>query len=87
MRLDGVGGETDQLDVSFGELWLKLCESAQLSCANWSVVFWMGEEYGPFVANPFMEIDRPCGGFCLEIGSGGPKAKSIERSHVTVLLP
>ena len=34
MRFDGVGGETDQLDATLGELRLELCECAELGGAD-----------------------------------------------------
>ena len=51
MALDCVRAQTDELDASLGELWLKLCESAQLGCADRRVVFGVREENDPAIAN------------------------------------
>lgn len=37
--LDSVGGETDELSSTLGELWLELCESSELGGADWSVIW------------------------------------------------
>lgn len=85
VRFDCVGRETDQLNASLGKLGLKLCESAQFGCADWSVVLGMGEENGPLIANPFMEINWACGGFGLEVGCSGPEAESVKRLNPTLI--
>ena len=68
MRFDGVGGETDQLDATLGELRLELCERTELGSANGSVIFWVREENNPVVADELMEVDWASGGFGLEVG-------------------
>jgi hypothetical protein len=67
VRFDGVGRETDQLDTTLCEFWLKLCESSELSGANWSIIFGVGEENNPVVANELMKIDWAIGGLGLEV--------------------
>merc|ERR1712225_26736 len=41
MAVNGVGGKTDQLDTSLGELGFQFCESSKLSGAHWCEIFWM----------------------------------------------
>lgn len=73
--LDGVGRKTDQLDAALGELGLKLCEGAQLGGADGCVVFWVGEQDNPLVANELVEVDWALGGFGLEVGCKGSQAE------------
>lgn len=77
MALDGVGGETDQLDTTLGELWLELGEGAQLSCADWSVILWVREEDDPFVTDELVEVDWAGGGLGLEVWGNGTQAESV----------
>lgn len=51
MTIDRVGREPNQLDATFGEFWLKLREGTKLGRAHWSVIFGVGEEDYPFVAD------------------------------------
>jgi hypothetical protein len=76
VRLDGVGRESDQLDAALGELGLELGEGAELGGADGSVVFGVGEEDHPIVADEFMEIDGTVGGLGLEIGGDGTQAET-----------
>jgi hypothetical protein len=76
MRLDRVGRKTNQLDTTLGEFRLKLGKGAQLSSANGSVILGVGEEDNPAVPNEFVEVDRTCGSFGLEVGGNTAKAKS-----------
>jgi hypothetical protein len=71
----GVGGQTDQLDAALSELWLKLCESTELSRADWSVIFWVREENNPFVVNEFVEVDGAICGLILRLGAMEPKRR------------
>lgn len=74
--LDGIGRETNQLDTTFGELWLQLGEGTQLGGADWGVVLWVGEEDDPVIANEFMEINGALSGFGLEVWSDASEAES-----------
>jgi hypothetical protein len=76
MSLDGIRRESDQLHATLGELGLILGQSRQLCGAHGSVVFRMREQYGPFVANPFMEVDEAQGRLSLEIWGGRSQAES-----------
>jgi hypothetical protein len=58
------------------ELWLKLCESTELSRADWSVIFWVREENNPFVVNEFVEVDGAICGLILEVGRNGAQAEA-----------
>ena len=68
VRLDGVGRETDQLDTTLCELGLKLCEGTELGGADGCVIFWVGEENNPLVADELMEVDGAVGSLGLEVG-------------------
>lgn len=57
MRFDGIRGETNELDPTFGKLRFKLGERTQLSGADGGEIFRVGEENDPFVANELMELD------------------------------
>lgn len=74
MALDGVCGETNELDAALGELGLELGESAQLGGADGGVVLGVGEEDNPVVANELVEVDGTSGGLGLEVRRDGPKA-------------
>jgi len=76
VRFDGVGRKTDQLDTALGELRLELCESTELGGADWSVIFRVGEEDYPFIADEFMEVDGASGGFSLEVWGNGAEAET-----------
>jgi hypothetical protein len=56
------------------ELLLKLCESTELSRADWSVIFWVREENNPFVVNEFVEVDGAICGLILEVGRNGAQS-------------
>jgi hypothetical protein len=76
MRLDGVGGQTDQLGVALGELGLQLGEGAQLGGADGRVVLRVGEEDNPVVANELMEVNGALGGVGLKVGGSGTQAEA-----------
>jgi hypothetical protein len=67
VALNGVCGETDELDTTLGELRLELGESTELGGADWGVVLWVGEENDPVVANELVEVDWASGGLGLEV--------------------
>ena len=67
VRLDGVGGKTDQLDTTLGELGLELSEGTEFGGADGCVVFWVREEDNPLVANKLVEVNRASGGLSLEV--------------------
>jgi len=75
VRLDGVGRKANQLDPALGELWLELCESTELGGADWSVIFRVGEEDDPVVANELMEVDGASCGLGLEVWGNGAEAE------------
>lgn len=76
MRLDGVGRETDQLDVALGELGLVLGQRGQLGGANRGVILRVGEENHPVIARPLVKIDGADGGFGLEVGGNRPQTET-----------
>jgi len=71
MALNGVCGQTDQLGTALGEFWLKLGESTELGCADWSVIFWVREEDDPAVADEVVEVDWAIGGFGVKVWGNG----------------
>ena len=77
VRVNGVGGETDQLDTTLGELWLELGESSKLGGADWSVILWVREKDSPFVANELVEVNWAVSGISLEVWGNGAKTKTV----------
>jgi hypothetical protein len=76
VRFNSVGRETDQLDTTLGELGLKLCEGAELGGADGRVVFGVGEQDNPVVADELVEVNRALGGLGLEVGCNGSQAEA-----------
>ena len=83
MRVDGVGGQADEFDAAFGEFGLELRKGAEFGGAHGGVVFRVGEEDDPFVADELVEIDGAVGGVGLEVGGGGTEAESVNVSVVS----
>lgn len=82
MALNGVCRQTNQLDTTFCEFWFQLCKSAQLGGANRCIVFGVGEEDDPVVADELVEVDRAFGGVGLEVGRDGTEAEAgLEHSQ------
>jgi hypothetical protein len=79
MRLNGVGRETDQLDSTLGELGLELSKGPELSGADGSVIFWVGEENNPLVTDELVEVDRALSGLGLEVGGNGTQTEAVAR--------
>jgi hypothetical protein len=77
VAVDGVGGKTDELCATLGELRLELCERAELSCADGCVVLRVGEEDDPVVADELVEVDGTLGGLGLEVGSLAAEAEGF----------
>lgn len=76
VRLDGVGGETDELGATLGELRLELGKSTELGGADGSVVLRVGEEDDPVVTDELVEVDVTGGGLGLEVGGDGAQAEA-----------
>jgi len=83
MGLDGVGRQTDQLDAALGELRLKLCKGTELGSADGSVVFWVGKQDDPVVANELVEVNGALGGLGLEVGGDGSQTKANNDKEVS----
>jgi len=77
MGLDGVGRETNQLYATLGELGLKLCKGTELGGANWGVIFWVGEQDNPLVANELVEVNGALSSLSLEVGCDGSQAEAV----------
>ena len=86
VTVDGVGGQTDQLDAALGEFGLELGERTQFGGADWGEILRVGEENNPLVTDEFVEVDWAGGSFGLEIGGNGAEAETIRiqvvSSHV-----
>jgi hypothetical protein len=80
--LDGVGGETDQLDIALGELGLELSKGTELSGADGGVVLGVGEEDNPVVTDELVEVNVSLCGLGLEVGGGRAQTKSRSRHFV-----
>lgn len=79
VRVNGVGGETDQLDAALGELRLELGERTELGGADGSEIFRVREEDDPVVADELVEVDGAVGGFGVEVGGDGAEAETAAR--------
>lgn len=84
VRLNSVGRKTDQLCSTLVEFRLELCESTQLSCADWSVIFWVGEKDNPVVADELVEVDRTLGGLGFEVWGNGSQSKATNMTLARV---
>lgn len=67
VALNGVCRQTNQFDTPFCEFWLQLCKSTQLGGANRGIVFGVGEEDDPVVADELVEVNGAFGGVGLEV--------------------
>ena len=83
VRFDRVGRQTDQLDATLGELGLELCECAELGGADGSIVFGMGEEDDPVIANEVVEVDGAGGGLSLEVWCDGSQSETAEGESIS----
>jgi len=81
VRVNSVGGETDQLNTTLGELWLELGESSELGGADWSVILWVREKDSPLVTNELVEVNWAIGGVSLEVWGNGAKTKRSSLRH------
>ena len=81
VRLDGVGGQADQLDAALLELGLELGKGAELGGADGGVVLGVGEEDDPVVANELVEVNRSGGGLGLEVGGDGAETERSGLRH------
>ena len=79
MALNRVGRKTDELAVALGEFWLKLCESPELSRADWRVVLWMRKQNHPAVANEVVEVDFAVCGLSVEVWGNATQAQRCGR--------
>lgn len=77
MAVDGIGRETNELDIALGELGLELCESAELGGADRGVVLGVREEDDPAVADELVEVNGALCGLRLEVGRDGAEAQRL----------
>lgn len=71
-----IGGQTDQLDASLGELGLELGKGAKLGGADGGEVFRVREENNPTVADELVEVDGTFGGLGLEVRGNRAQAEA-----------
>lgn len=57
VAVDSVGGKTNELDTTLGELGLELSEGTKLSGADRGVVLGVREQNHPLVSNELVEVD------------------------------
>lgn len=76
VRGDPFRQQPNQLDASLVELRLQLGEGAQFGGAHGGEVGGVGEQDGPLVADPVVEVDFPLGGVDVEVGRLGAKSDS-----------
>jgi len=62
-----VCGNTDEFDVALSEVFRAPGDFTELSGAHWGEVTGVREQNGPGVTDPFVELDRSCGGFGCKI--------------------
>ncbi len=63
-------------DSTVFELWLKLCESAELGGADGGIIFWVREQDNPLVTDELVEVDWALGGLGLEVGCDGSQSEA-----------
>ena len=78
VRLNGVGRETNQLDSALCEFGLEFGKGAELGGADGGVIFGVGEEDNPLVADELVEVDGTSGGLGLEVGGDGTQSEAGE---------
>jgi hypothetical protein len=76
MSLDRVCREADQFDTTLGELWRIFRQSGKLCRTHWCVIFRMRKKDCPFIADPFVKIDRANRRLSLEVGGNGAQSKA-----------
>ena len=76
VRFDRVGGQADQFDAALGEFGLEAREGAEFGGAYGRVVFGVGEEDDPVVADEVVEVDGAGGGVGLEVGRDRAEAET-----------
>lgn len=84
--VDCVRGEADELDAALCELGLELGESAELGGADGRVVFWVGEEDYPLVADELVEVDGTLCGFGFEVGGCGAQTETVRGGRLVMVL-
>ena len=68
VALDGIDGEADDLGSALGELAFEASHGAELGGADGGEVLGVGEEDGPVVTDPLVEVDGALGGVGGEVG-------------------
>jgi hypothetical protein len=73
-----IGRDTKNLDIACSKVFSTTTDLTELGSANGREIARVGEEDGPRITDPFVELDRTCGGFSLKIWGDRTKA---ERRH------
>jgi hypothetical protein len=68
--LERVDGQADDLHVAAVEVRLDARHVAELGRADRREIARMGEQHGPAVPDPVVEVDAAFGGVGLEVGGG-----------------
>lgn len=76
VRLNGIGGQTNQLDAALPEFGLVFGQGGELGGADWSVIFGVREENDPLIADELVKIDVAVGRLGLEVWGDGAKAQA-----------
>jgi len=66
--LDGIDREADDLGSALGELAFEAGHGAEFGGADGGEVLGVGEEDGPVVADPLVELDGAVGGVGRKVG-------------------
>ena len=80
VRLDGVGGEADELCVAARKFWFELCEGTEFGGADGGAVGRVREEDCPLVADELVKVDGAGGGFGFEVRGGAAQAEGLRAS-------
>lgn len=75
MRVNGVGGQANQLYTALGEFRLELGKGAQLGGADGGVVLWVREEDCPLVADPLVKVNGAVCSLGLEVGGNASETE------------
>ena len=70
VRIHRVYAQSENLDVAFIKFTFQIGHPAQFCSTNRGVVFGMGKQNPPAIAQVFMKLNRSFSGFCREIRRG-----------------
>jgi hypothetical protein len=79
VAVNGVRGQTDQLDSSSCKFRLEFGECSEFRCADWGEIFGMREQHNPLVTDEFMEVDGPLSGLSVKVWRNRAEAQTTFR--------